>query len=107
MSKSGKKKSKYNSSAALKEFVTVAFAEDTELAAQYKELLNENDIPAAIKTRPDPDLPFQGIAVLVPEDCLDEAHVIIESQNLYGDFFDMAFDDDYRNGTGPYDDMDY
>ncbi len=84
---------------ALKELVTVAFAEDIDLANEYKELLNENDIPAAIKTRT-PD--SQGIAVMVPEDFLDEAHVLIESRSSITDFFDMAFDeqdyDDTDNG---------
>ena len=96
MANSRKKKS--NSGIALKELVTVAFAEDSELAAQYKQLLNDNDIPAAIKSRPNPELPFQGIAVLVPEDYLDEAHIIIESQSSFGDFFDICFeDDDHRD----------
>ena len=107
MANSRKKKSRSgsNSNTAIKELVTVAFAEDAELAAQYKQLLNDNDIPAAIKSRPDPQLPFQGIAVLVPEDYLDEAHVIIESQSTYGDFYDMSFDDDYNDkNNDPYDD---
>lgn len=93
------KKKKHNSSTALKELVTVAFAEDADLATHYKELLNENDIPAAIKTRPDPDLPYQGIAVMVPEDYLDEAHILIESKNSIVDFFDMAFDEDNYDDT--------
>ncbi len=93
------KKKRHRSSTALKELVTVAFPEDADLAAQYKQLLNDNDIPAAIKSRPDPDLPFQGIAVMVPEDYLDEAHVIIESQSSIGDFYDMAFDDDNYDDT--------
>jgi len=31
--------------------------------------------------------------VMVPEDYLDEAHVIIESQNAYDDFYDFALED--------------
>ena len=88
------KKNSQSSGTALKELVTVAFAEDAELAAQYKQLLNDNDIPAAVKSKPDQDAPFQGIAVMVPEDYLDEAHVIIEAQSSIGDFYDLAFDDD-------------
>lgn len=100
------RKKKINSSTALKELVTVAFAEDMDLANQYKDLLNENDIPAAIKSRPDAELAFQGIAVLVPEDYLDEAHVIIESQSSIADFYDMAFEDDHYqdNDSDVYDD---
>ncbi len=92
-------KKKQNSNTVLKELVTVAFAEDVELASQYKQLLNDNDIPAAVKSRPDPDIPYQGIAVMVPEDYLDEAHVIIESQSSIGDFYDLAFDDENYNDT--------
>ena len=83
----------------MKGLVTVAFAEDIELATQYKELLNNNDIPAAIKTRPDPEVSFQGIAVMVPEDYLDEAHVLIEDQNSIGDFYDLAFSEDDYDDT--------
>ncbi len=85
---------------SLKEFVTVAFAEDMELAKQYKKLLNDEDIPAAVRSRPDAAGGFPGIAVMVPEDHIDEAHVLIESQGAYNDFYDMVFhdddDDEYR-----------
>ena len=64
-----------------------------EQAEDYSQLLRENDISAVIKkTARTPDL--QGFAVMVPEDFLDEAHVIIESQNAYRDFCSYAFDDD-------------
>jgi len=89
-----------NSATALESLVTVAFAEDVDLAEQYKDLLNDNDIPAAVKTRPDPDSPHQGIAVLVPEDFLDEAHVLIEDRSSMADFYDIAF------GEQDYDDTD-
>lgn len=90
------KKKNRSSTTALKELVTVAFAEDKELAAQYKQLLNDNDIPVAVKTKVADEPGFGGIAVMVPEDYLDEAHVIIESQSSIGDFYDMAFgEDDY------------
>lgn len=79
---------------AVKEMVTVAFAEDVDLAKQYKQLLNENDIPAGVKTKQDPSINYQGIAVVVPEEYLDEAHVIIESQSSMGDFYDIAFAED-------------
>jgi len=93
-----RKKKSQSSTTALKELVTVAFAEDKDLAAQYKQLLNDNDIPAAIKTRGAGETGYDGIAVMVPEDYLDEAHVIIEAQSCVGDFYDMAFgDDDYAD----------
>lgn len=84
---------KQESQASLKEFVTVAFAEDMELAKEYKQLLNEGDIPAVIKTQQDAGSGFPGIAVMVSEDHLDEAHVLIESQGAYNDFYDMVFHD--------------
>jgi hypothetical protein len=93
------KKKRQSSGTALKELVTVAFAEDVDLATQYKELLNDNDIPTAIKSRPDPDAPFQGIAVMVPEDYLDEAHVLIEAKSSIADFYDMAFDEEDYDDT--------
>ena len=76
---------------SLREFATVAFAEDIDLAEQYKKLLGDNDIPAAIKTQPGSSAAFPGIAVMVPEDYLDEAHVIIESDGVCDDFFDAVF----------------
>ncbi len=87
------RKSGKGSGPAVKEFVTVAFAEDLDLAKQYKELLEENNIPSMVKSQPDTADTFPGIAVLVPEDFLDEAHVLIESQSGYNDFYDMAFED--------------
>ena len=77
----------------MKEFVTVAFAEDMELAKDYKKLLNDDNIPVAIKDQPDSSSGYHGIAVLVPEEYLDEAHVLIESQGVYTDFYDMVFAD--------------
>ena len=94
-------KNKQTSQASLKEFVTVAFAEDMELAKDYKKLLNEGEIPAVIKTQQDAGTGFPGIAVMVPEDHLDEAHVLIEAQDSMGDFYNVAFSDDDR------DDVDY
>ncbi|MCD6392431.1 MAG: hypothetical protein J7M40_02880 [Planctomycetes bacterium] len=89
-----RRKRKENRQGSLKEFVTVAFAEDMELAKQYKKLLNDGDIPAAVKPQSDDAGGFPGIAVMVPEDHIDEAHVLIESQGAYNDFYDMVFHDD-------------
>jgi len=77
----------------LKEFVTVAFAEDMDLAKQYKKLLTDDDIPTVIKAQSESSSGFPGIAVMVPEDHLDEAHVLIESQGSYTDFYEIAFQD--------------
>ena len=88
-----RRKKKQSCQASLKEFVTVAFAEDMDLAKEYKKLLNDGEIPAAIRAQPDTSGGFPGIAVMVPEDNLDEAHILIESQGSYSDFYDMVFHD--------------
>jgi len=79
----------------LQELAAVAFTEDAELARDYETLLKNNEIPVVIREQ---DQSAQGggkgIAVMVPEDFLDEAHVIIESQDAYDDFYDFALEDD-------------
>jgi len=88
-----------NSQAKLQEFVVVAFADDTEQAKDYEALLKNNDIPAVVREQAEQSINDEGITVMVPEDFLDEAHVIIESQDAYDDFYDFALenedDDDY------------
>ena len=101
-----RRKRKINSDVVLDELVAVAYAEDRELAEQYKEVLNENDIPAAVKANPDDGTPYKGIAVMVSEDDLDEAHVLIESRNSVADFFDMAFGDDLGRDSSMFDEDD-
>jgi len=92
MAKHSKKK---NSSVSnVRDFVTVIFARDIEQARQCRKLLQDNEIPAVIKKDPTAGQVGQGIAVMVPEDFLDEAHVLIESQSAYDDFYDLAFEDD-------------
>ncbi len=96
-----RRKKQNKNGVSLKEFVTVAFAEDMELARQYKKLLEENEIPAAIRNGEETSRDFKGVAVMVPEDFLDEAHVLIESQGSYDDFYENAFrdpdDDDFED----------
>jgi hypothetical protein len=87
----GRKKGKSSSSTALKELVTIAFAEDVDLAKQYKQLLEDNNIPAAIKIHSESESDYKGIPVMVPEDYLDEAHMLVESHNSGGDFYNAAF----------------
>ena len=78
----------------LQEFVVVAFVEDLEQARDYETLLKTNDIPAVISEQDEQSIGAKGIAVMVPEDFLDEAHVIIESQDAYDDFCNFALEDD-------------
>lgn len=82
----------------VREFVTVAFAEDMELAEQYQALLEENEIDAQIKRQPEMvESGFSGIAIQVTEDFLDEAHALISEKASYNDFFDMILDDQDRD----------
>lgn len=86
------RKSKTNGKTVI-DFVTVAFAEDMELARQYKELLEDNEIVARIKRQPNmAESGFSDIAILVPEESLDEAHALISEQASHSDFFDMVFE---------------
>jgi hypothetical protein len=77
----------------LQELGVVTFTEDIEQAREYETLLKNNDIPAMIKEQQE-SVADKGFAVMVPEDYLDEAHVVIESQSAYDDFYDFALEDD-------------
>ena len=89
----------------LANFVTVVFAEDMQCAAEYESLLKDNDIKVTIKEKDDSSFDISGIAVMVPEQSLDEAHAIIESQNMYDDFCDLISDDEsFNDGEDFYDD---
>jgi hypothetical protein len=76
----------------LKDLAIVTFATDMDQAREYETLLRLNDIPAVIKEKLDPS-GDENVAVLVPEDYLDEAHVVIESQDAYDDFYDFSDDE--------------
>ena len=78
----------------LKDFVVVAFVEDLEQAKDYETLLKSNDISAVVKKQYEESTNTKNIAVMVPEDCLDEAHVVIESQDAYDDFYDFTLEDE-------------
>lgn len=92
MMKRSKKDQK--SQGKVKDFVVVTFVDDLEQAREYESLLRVNDIPAVIKEQLDPSMNGKGVAIMVPEDFLDEAHVVIESQDAYDDFYDFALDDE-------------
>ena len=92
MAKRYKKNQK--SQTELQDFVVVTFVDDMEQAKEYESLLKTNDIPAVINEQSEQSSGKKGIAVMVPEDFLDEAHVVIESQNAYDDFYDFALEDE-------------
>ncbi len=81
------------SQAKLQGYVVVTFAEDLDQARDYESLLNVNDVPVTIEEQQD-QMGNSEIAVMVPEEFLDEAHVIIESQDAYDDFYDLTMDDE-------------
>jgi len=92
MAKRPKKTQK--SQTKLQDFVIVAFAKDLEQAKDREAVLRNNDIPAIIKQQDEEPADSKGIAIMVPEEFLDEAHVVIESQDAYDDFYDLALEDE-------------
>ena len=90
------------------EFVVVTFAENMEQARDYETLLKTDNIPAVIKEQHEQSMDDGGVAVMVPEDLLDEAHVVIESQDAYNDFYDISSEDegedDYDFGSDLFED---
>jgi len=92
MAKRPKKTEK--SSAKLQDFVVVTFAEDWEQARDREALLRNSDIPAVVRQQDEEATNTKGIAIMVPEEFLDEAHVVIESQDAYDDFYDIALEDE-------------
>ncbi len=92
MNKHPKKGSKGN--VKVKEYVVVAFVDDMEQAREYETLLRLNDIPAVIREQLDGGADGKAVAIMVPEDFLDEAHVLIESQDAYDDRCDYTMDEE-------------
>lgn len=78
----------------LQGLVVVTLTKDMEQAREYETLLRVNDIPVVVKETDEQSTDSKDIAVMVPEDYLDEAHVVIESQDAYDDFYDFALEDE-------------
>jgi hypothetical protein len=76
------------------ECVAVAFARDEAEAREYQALLTGDNIPATIRPHAESDNGSAGYSVMVPEEFVDKAYVIIESQDAYDDFYDLAIDDE-------------
>jgi len=76
----------------LEGYVVAAFAEDPEQAREYQALLKAENISVVVKHPESDEAEIKGIAVMVPEDCIDEAHVVIESQDAYDDFYDFVLE---------------
>ena len=75
------------------ELVIVATAQSMDEARDCETLLKNNDIPAMIKRHQDEFTDGKNFVVMVPEDMADEAHVVIESQDSFDDFYDSEMDD--------------
>ena len=76
-----------------KGLVTAVFVKDIEQAKDYEALLKIDDIPTIIKEQKESEFDNdKGFAVMVPEEFLDEAYAVIESQNAYDDFYDFALE---------------
>ncbi len=78
----------------VQELVTVIFADSADQAKDYETILESNDIPVIIKEQDEQEANGKVIAVMVPGDFLDEAHVVIESQDAYDDFYDLSLEDE-------------
>ncbi len=74
-------------------YVAVAILDDMAQARDYQQLLEESDIPVYLLEEDGHDGP-SSIAVMVPEESIDEAQVVIESQDAYDDFYELALDED-------------
>jgi hypothetical protein len=77
----------------VQELVVVAIANTMEEAKDYAALLKNNDIHAVIKQQQDEFTDSMRFAVMAPEETADEAHVVIESQDAYDDFYDSEVND--------------
>ena len=91
MAKKPKKSNKQQTN--LQEFVVATFVKEIEEAKEYEALLKNDDIPVSIKQQNEPSGEGTKVfAIMVPEDHLDEAIVVIESQDDYNDFYDFALE---------------
>jgi len=88
---------------ALEDYVTIAIAEDVDLANDYCDILNKNHIPAVTATQKSYSSNIIGTAVMVPESFFEQAQEIVESQQNLDSFLEDAFNDtddwNYDNRT--------
>jgi len=88
----------------LDELVVIAYADDFEQARDFETLLKNNDIPVLIKQSDTEQAGHRAISIMVPEEYVDEAHVVIESQSAYDDFYDLTTDEEEQFGSEPLED---
>jgi hypothetical protein len=101
-----KRRKTKKSQSTLDELIIVAFAEDLDQARDYEALLKSNDIPVLIKQQDNAAGDGRrNIAVMVPEEFIDEAHVVIESQDSFDDIYELPLDEQEDVfGSEPFDD---
>jgi transposase len=75
-------------------YVIVAFSDNSEQAKEYEILLKSENIPVVIKQNDEKENESGSIVIMVPEDYLDEANVVIESQDAYDDFYDFVLENE-------------
>lgn len=76
-----------------RDLVIVNYAEDMEQARDYEALLKDSGISAVIKQQDESSEDGPEIAIMVPEELVEEAHVIIESQDNFDDIYDFNEED--------------
>ena len=88
-------KKSQDSQSDVQELAIVTYADNWEQAKEYEALLKNNDIPAVIKEQAANNAEDnKDIVVMVSEEFIDEAHVVIESQDAYDDFYDLTLEED-------------
>lgn len=78
------------------ESVAVTYTDDHQQAEELEELLKSNEIPAMVRENYS-DSSQNKFAVMVPEDYVDEANAIIDSQQSYEDFYELINEDNELN----------
>jgi len=96
----GKNRGPKNSKTVVGDYVTVAIAEDLDLANEYTDILAKSGIPAVAATQRSYSSAILGIAVMVPQKNVEQAQNIIESQQVFDVFLDEAFNDSIYDETG-------
>jgi len=81
------------SRANVQDLAVIAVARDREQAEEYEALLRNEDIPVIVKEQRDEADGEKTIVLMVPEEFVDEAHVVIESHQAYEDFYDLTTED--------------
>ena len=78
-----------------KNLVKLRIFDKEDDAEKCKDLLESNDISAEIK----PEDNHEKFAVIISEDLLKEARIIMASQEAYDDLYNFTIDDKERNSN--------